>query len=131
MRAALLAASFAAAFVSACGPPPVSHYEALQDELSIPTGWERTTERVQAPGTSLSCPTILPGCPRVTRYFVASGTPTDVFPQAKQILVTAGFTIRTEYPDCAAPPQSPACSMFSIRDGDALDVNVYNPGDAS
>jgi hypothetical protein len=128
MRAALLAAVFAAVFASACGPPPVSHYETLQDGLSIPSNWERTTERVQRPGSSMTCATILPGCPRVTRYYVVSGTPTDVFPQAKQVLVTAGFTIATEYP-CAAPSQTPACSMSSTRDGDALDVNVYNPGD--
>ncbi len=129
MRAILLAALVAAVFASACGTPSVAHYEALQDELSIPTNWERTTEPVQAPGTSMTCAAVLPGCPRVTRYYVVSGTPTDVFPQAKQLLVTAGFTIGTEYPDCAAPPQTPACSMFSTRDGDALDINVYNPGD--
>ena len=54
MRAALLAALIAAVFASACGPPPIGHYEALQNDFSIPAGWELVTERVQAPGTSLS-----------------------------------------------------------------------------
>ena len=62
--------------------PPVSRYQTLLDGLPIPATWERTTERIQAPGTSTTCATILPHCPMVTRYFVVPGTPADAYTQA-------------------------------------------------
>jgi hypothetical protein len=116
------------AIVAGCSQP-VSRYQAIQDELAIPSDWQRVTETIMAPGTSTTCATILSGCPRVTRYFVVPGTPTDAYTQGRQFVAGAGFALDHDSPKCWPPPASPACGFDATRNADRVEVNAYNPGD--
>jgi hypothetical protein len=129
MRVTLVTTLVIAFLATGCGGPPVSHYQALQDGLSIPSDWQRVTETIAAPGASITCASILPGCPRVSRYYSVPGTPADAYAQGKQMLTGAGFAIDHDSSDCLPPPASPACGMSATRDGDRVEVNAYNPGD--
>ncbi len=111
--------------MSGSDPPGVDDYQSVLSELTEPAGWEFVTERVQAHGTTKPSTTLLSGCPSVTRHSFVPGIPTDVYPEAKQLAAAAGFTLDREFgPDCAAPPASPSCAMFSTSGGDGLAINI-------
>jgi hypothetical protein len=128
MSVRLIAALVVVNLVSACSPP-VSRYQARQNGLAIPSDWQRVTEMIAAPGTSIPCSSIVPGCPRVSRYYSVPGTPADAYSQGKAIVGRAGFAVDHDSPNCLPPPASPACGFDATRDGDRVEINAYNPGD--
>jgi hypothetical protein len=113
-----------------CGGPDAAHYNAVLDELAIPADWELAAATVSEPGFTDGCASFVPGCPRVTRYYLAPGVPIDAFPAASQMLATAGFAVVQEFdPECDAPSSTTACAIRAARDDDGLLVSIYNPGD--
>jgi hypothetical protein len=120
--------------------PGADHYAAVLDGLRIPAGWELAHTTVMVPGgpdrrvdpsrprDDIDC--FEGECPSVTRYYFVSGTPATAYPDARQLLVDAGFDIDQESgPACNVPPSGPVCGMSGSRGGDYVRVSLYNPGD--
>ena len=128
MRGKRLLTVLVAVFVLGCGGPDAAHYEAVLDELSIPASWELARTVVNAPGGLEDCVPGFGPCPSVFRYYLVAGDPIDAYPEAKQMVVAAGFSIDPEYyPQCEGGGM-PACAFVAVRDSDALTVGLFDPG---
>jgi len=121
------------------GPAP-EHYVAVLDELSVPADWELVCLTVNAPGgPDVSADPGVPrkltdcaigDCPAVGRYYLVDGPPVDTYPVAKQLLLDAGFDLdRDSGADCDLPPSSAACVLGGHKEGDRVQVCIFNPGD--
>lgn len=119
-----------AVLVMGCGGPNAAYYESLLDDLAIPPTWELVHTTVQEPGGLNDCAPVFQGCPSVTRYYLVAGKPVDAYPEAKQVLATAGFSLDLDSgPECDLPPNGPACDLFGVRDSDHVRIAINNPGD--
>ena len=130
-RPSLILAVAAVVLVGACTGPGPAHYAAVLDELTIPSGWELAKTQVRAKDGDQHCdPLVNAGCPGVIRYYLVEGLPVDVYKPARNAVIDAGFAIDREFdPEaCDAPPSAPACGFFASRDGDRIEINLYNPG---
>jgi len=126
----LLRITFVALVLVGCSGPDAAHYEAVLDELEIPTTWELVHTYVQAPDMENDCSRLFPSCPSVTRSYLVDGEPIDAYPVAKQVVLDAGFEIDQEIsPDCDLPPSLAACVFNAVRAEDWIRVNIFNPGD--
>lgn len=130
MRGMRLLPIVVAILLVGCGGPDAAHYEAVLDELPIPAAWELVQTTVRAPGGEIDCARIFSSCPSVARYYLVAGNPIDAYPDAKQMLAAAGFTLDLDTgPKCDLPPTGPACVLQGRRDSDVVRVAINNPGD--
>ncbi len=131
MRARRLLLFLVAIVVVACGPD-AAHYTAVLDDLHIPAAWQLAHTTVEAPGAEIDCTPLwgTGGCPSVARIYLVAGKPVAAYPEAKQMLVSAGFTLDLDSgPTCDVPPSGPACVLFGVRGSDRVLVSLYNPGE--
>ncbi len=132
MRGRRLLTVVVAVLVVACSGPNAAHYEAVLDELSIPSTWELADTTVRAPGGEIDCaPFLTSYCPSVARYYlVDAGAAIDAYGKAKQLLIEAGFEIQNEFlPKCDTSTSGAACTVVAALDSDVVELAVYNPGE--
>jgi hypothetical protein len=117
----------------ACGPD-AAHYTAVLDGLHIPAAWQLARTTVEAPGGEIDCTSLFGtgACPSVARIYLVAGKPVDAYPDAKQMLVSAGFTLDLDSgAKCDQPPSGPACVLFGFRGSDRVLVGINNPGEGA
>lgn len=129
LRGRWLALAAAVVFSSCVGGRDLSHYVALIDELSVPANWELVRETISEPGGENGCSRLNPGCPSITRVYLADEKPVAVFPIAQEILTSADLEIEQAIaPTCDAPPSGAACFVVGGRDSDSVRISIFNPG---
>jgi hypothetical protein len=103
------------------------------DKLSVPDSWRLAGSRTNGPGGDLECVPNYdnPICPGVTRYYVATGSPSEVYEQGAQMVVDAGFTIDSRSFDrCDRDTRGSAgslCWAQAVADDRRLWVQIWPP----
>jgi len=87
---------------------------------------------IRAPGsTFIACDFVVNNdCPSAHRFYLIDGEPGPSYPEAKSMLLEAGFVITQElYPDCTGF-SSPflACQLTATRGADGIAVIFSEPG---
>jgi hypothetical protein len=68
-------------------------------------------------------------CPAVSRWYFVDAAPVEVYAQAEQAVIGAGFHIEQGRPECDGKPSGSACYLIAVRDGPIrLAVFIHNPG---
>jgi hypothetical protein len=99
-------------------------YTEALDLLPVPAGWT-VAKTVTEPSTDMCV-----NCPRVLRYYIATGEPKDLLESARQAIVQAGFgSVQIGAPACDLNDNTGlACGFTASKDQIRLDVNVYRAG---
>lgn len=130
MRRVVTAIAIAALLVLGCGGRDPAPYVATLDGLSLPSNWEIAETTIQSQGGQDGCIEALNArCPTVVRYFVVSGELADVLSEAEDAVSAAGFeSIDVRHPACDSTLSGPRCAFDGGKEGMAIQVNVYPPG---
>jgi hypothetical protein len=117
--------------LAACGNyPTFDELGADFDALRVPAGWRLADTLTNGPGGDIECVPQLstPGCPKVIRYYVAQGSPLEVYEQAAEMVVAAGFAIdAAPNRPCDRWPGTSLCSAHAIANDRRLWVQVWSP----
>lgn len=106
MRAFLVAV---AVLMAACGGD-AAPLQAAVDSISVPPNWQVAKSVVQGNGGCIALAT--ENCPSIFRYYTADGALPELFFQARDALVGAGFAITHERsPNCDPLTNGSPCSM--------------------
>jgi hypothetical protein len=131
VRRSGIAAIAIALLVLGCGGRDPAPYVATLDGLDLPSNWGVAQTTVQSQGGANGCIEALNArCPTVVRYFVVAGELTDVLSEAEDAVGAAGFgSIDVRHPACDSTLSGPRCSFDGAKEGMAIQVNVYPPGE--
>lgn len=124
LRAFLVAV---AVFMAACGGD-AAPLQAAVDSISVPPKWLVAKSVVQGNGGCIALAT--ENCPSVFRYYTADGALPELFLQAKDALVGAGFVITHERsPNCDLLTNGSPCSISATKANVQLSVDFYRAGE--
>lgn len=118
--------------LAGCASPSFDELSSDLDALAIPDGWRLADTLTNGPGGDIECvPAITsPSCPQVIRYYVATGSPEDVYRQGEEMLLDAGFVVDSPRTDpCGGSAGSPACYASAAADGKRMALQVFAPDD--
>jgi len=112
--------------------PPAEHFVQVLDRLHVPATWTLAHEAIRAPGsTFIACEFVVNSdCPSAHRFYLVNGDPAPAYPEAKAMLLEAGFVVAQElHPDCVAFGDPVlACELIATRGSDGLSVLISFPG---
>jgi hypothetical protein len=116
--------------LAGCSSPSFDELSSDLDALAIPDGWRLADTLTNGPGGDIECvpPITSPDCPQVIRYYVATGSPEDVYRQGEEMLVDAGFVVDSPRADpCDLPAGLPLCYTLAAADGKRIALKVEAP----
>jgi len=117
--------------LAACGnSPSFDEFGSDLDKLALPDTWQLAGSVTYGRGGDIECEPIVgsPFCPNVSRYYVAEGTTRDVYDQAADMVVGAGFTLELTGRDpCDRLEGMSLCSVQGVTDDRKLWVQVWPP----
>jgi hypothetical protein len=113
--------------VAGCGGDPKPDQAAI-DSLSLPSSW--AVAKTVVKGGSSPCVSLGDAyCPSAWRYYVPVGALPDLFQQAKQAVVAAGFTdIFEGHPACDLNTNGAVCVITASKGAVRLEINLYPVG---
>ena len=113
----------------ACGQS-AANLQAAIDHVATPADWRMAEQVVYQPnGGDQPCTVVNGQCPRVTRYYVATGTPQDAFSVAEQMLADVGVTL--DGPSCSGSNDLSGPSCFGEGTNDYAWSASANPAEAN
>ncbi len=98
------------------------------DLLQVPDEWRFAATLTNGPGGDIECVPNLDSatCPQLTRYYVASGLPEDVYGQGEQMLIDAAFAIEP-FPrgPCDLPGGVATCATYAAAGNQRVLLQVF------
>ncbi|MEO8511363.1 MAG: hypothetical protein ABI534_08980 [Chloroflexota bacterium] len=112
----------------ACGSASFEELASDLDLLQVPDEWRLAATLTNGPGGDIECVPNLDSatCPQLTRYYVASGLPEDVYGQGEQMLIDAAFAIEP-FPrgPCDLPGGVATCATYAAAGNQRVLLQVF------
>ncbi len=116
--------------LAGCGYPSFDELNAELDKLAVPTSWRLADTLTNGPGGDIECVPPIAGrdCPKVIRYYVATGSSEDAYRQGEQLLTDAGFVLDSRRSEpCDLPAGLAACETSAVDADKRIRLQVFTP----